>query len=107
MKQPSLKRFWDFTQLTTSSLEEKAFHEKLRDQVTGQIESKLFEIRLMKACAFPLENQSWLTELYKEDTWSKIQDSCKKTIQTVKNEKFKMDIQTRQRKGLLAGGMRV
>ena len=82
----SLKRFWGFTKLTTSSLEEKAFHEKLRDQVIGQMESKLFEIRLMKACAFPLKNQSWLTELYKEDSWSKIQDSCKKTIQTVKSE---------------------
>ena len=82
----SLKQFWDFTQLTTSSLEEKAFQKKLRDQVTGQMESKLFEIRLMKACAFPLKNQSWLKKLYKEDSWSKIQDSCKKTIQTVKSK---------------------
>ncbi|MCZ0932962.1 MAG: hypothetical protein OXJ52_07410 [Oligoflexia bacterium] len=83
---PSFRQLWNFIEGTTASLKESAFKEKLQARVIGQIESKLFEIRLLKACALPLQNKNWLTEVYKGESWPKIQKSCEKAVKAVKSE---------------------
>ena len=73
-------------QTTIISENEKAFEQKLKARVIGQIESKLFEIRLLKTCANPLKNKKWLTKIYEKESWAEIQSSCYKAIQSIKSE---------------------
>jgi len=103
-KQNSLNQLWN--SLSKEREFEREFQKKLKDRVIGQIESKLHQIRLIKACTSPSKNKSWLIGLYKKESWSKIQESCEKNIQTIKVEVAKSYPEMRARLALISPRLR-
>ena len=85
-KNSSLRQLWSAVEETKPTLEQAAFKEKLQARVIGQTESKLFQIRVSKSCAFPEENKAWLTKIYKDTSWPEIKRSCEKTIRELKSQ---------------------
>ena len=86
----SLKEAFGFGELkeTTQAIQSKTFMDKLRKRVIGQIESKIFQTKVLRACA--TGDRNWLSR--QKVDWPLMKALCKQ-----KNKQLKSSIQTRWR----------
>ena len=66
---------------TAKALQARAFADKLQKRVTNQIETKIFQVGMLRACI--REDEEWFEE--KEIKWSDIEDTCIKDVQDIKS----------------------
>ena len=84
----SIKEIFGFGELkeTTQALQSKTFMDKLRKRVIGQIESKIFQTKVLQACA--TGDRNWLSR--QKVDWPLMKAVCKQ-----KNKQLKSSIKTR------------
>ena len=84
----SIKEVLGFGELkeTAQAIQSKTFMDKLRKRVIGQIESKIFQTKMLHACA--TGNRNWLSR--QKVDWPLMKALCKQ-----KNKQFKSSIKTR------------
>ena len=84
----STKEVFGFGELeeTAQAIQSKTFMDKFRKRVIGQIESKIFQIKVLRACA--TGNRNWLSR--QKVDWPLMKAVCKQ-----KNKQLKSSIQTR------------
>ena len=64
------------------AVQSKAFREKLQKRVIGQIESKLFQTKVLRACA--TEDRNWLSR--QKADWPLMKEVCKQRTKDLKSE---------------------
>ena len=84
----TIKEVFGFGELkgTVQAVQFKAFMDKLRKRVIGQIESKIFQTKVLHACA--TGDRNWLSQ--QKVDWPLMEAVCKQ-----KNKQLKSSIQTR------------
>ena len=84
----SIKEVFGFRELkeTSQTLQSKTFMDKLRKRVIGQIESKIFQTKALRACA--TGDRNWLSQ--QKVDWSLMKAVCKQ-----KNKQLKSSIKIR------------
>ena len=78
------KKNYGFEELkeAADAVQSKAFREKLQKRVIGQIESKLFQTKVLRACA--TEDRNWLSR--QKADWPLMKEVCKQRTKDLKSE---------------------
>ena len=63
------------------ALQAKAFADKLQKRVTNQIETKIFQVGMLRACI--REDKEWIKERGKK--WSDVENTCRENVQNLKS----------------------
>ena len=66
---------------TARAIQSKAFMEKLKKRVIGQIESKIFQTKMLRACV--TQNRNWFSK--KKVDWPLMKEVCKKRDRELKS----------------------